>query len=236
MAMSEGSTSGRARAARRAPRPDGGPPGRPARRTRHRADAGSPRSIRAVSSLRSRSSEFGQGLQQLDGPGEQPGGLGVRPASLLGLARRRGSGRRPLGLPRQVEVLGDERRLGAPSGRAPLPRARGSPAARRAPGSRRRRRASGRGGSGRCRAAGSPGSMIPSVGEHARAARSTRPRSPTTAQTVAGVEGRPDGRGDLDDPQVDPRRLEPPREQLLEPQRHRFGAVARRGRSGSAPR
>ena len=68
--------------------------------------------MRAVSSLRSRSSD-GQRLEQVDGPRQQPGGLGVRAASLLRLRGDEVEAGGALGGAREVQVLRDECRLRA---------------------------------------------------------------------------------------------------------------------------
>ena len=51
----------------------------------------------------------------------------------------------------------------------------------------------------------------------------TASASPSTAATMAGVEGRADGGGDLHQAEVDAGRLQPPGEQFLQAQRDRFG-------------
>ena len=73
----------------------------------------SARSIRAVSSLRSRSSDSGSVSSSSMARESSRVGLGVRPAPLLRLRGDEVQAGGALGGARQVEVLGDQRRLGA---------------------------------------------------------------------------------------------------------------------------
>ena len=97
------------------------------------------RSIRAVSSRRSRSSD--SGIESSSSRAARAASWpprALRAPAPPGRRRRRAGG--PLGLPGQVQVLGDQGRLGALCAERLRDR-RGSPVARRAPASRRPRRA-----------------------------------------------------------------------------------------------